>query len=122
MKAARNVVFYNPDSHLAGYQRNLMKAGMSQVQAMKRVARALVRGLYRKLSALPVAAETEAQTEDEKERGEGAMASGAARSGQGHVSDIALPSPPKYKAKTIRRVKMKVSRPKQTAQGRDDCP
>ena len=122
MKAARNVVFYNPDSHLAGYQRNLMKAGMSQVQAMKRVARALVRGLYRKLSALPVAAETEAQTEDEKERGEGAMASGATRSGQGHVSDIALPSPPKYKAKTIRRVKMKVSRPKQTAQGRDDCP
>jgi hypothetical protein len=121
MKAARNVVFYNPDSHLAGYYRNLLKAGMSQVQAMKRVARALVRVLFRKLSALPVAVETEAQTEDDKGLGEGAMASGATRSGQSHVSDIALPSPPKYKAKTIRRVKIKVSRPKQTAQGRDEC-
>ena len=41
MTAARNVVFYNPDSHIAGYHRNLVKAGMSPLAATKRVARAL---------------------------------------------------------------------------------
>ena len=118
MKAARNVVFYNPDSHLAGYQRNLMKAGMSQVQAMKRVARALVRVMYRKLSASLVPAGTQAATTDEKKEGESSMASGAIRSGQSHVSDIPLPSLPKHKAESKRKIKIKVTRPKQTAQER----
>ena len=52
MTAARNFVIFNPDSHLAGYYRNLVKAGMPRMEATKRVARALVRVIYRKLSAL----------------------------------------------------------------------
>ena len=58
MTAAWNVVFYNPDSHTAGYNRNLVKAGMSSLEAIKREARALVRVIYRKLSALLVTVET----------------------------------------------------------------
>jgi transposase len=93
MSAAKNVVYYNPDSHLAGYHRNLIKAGMSRLEATKRVARALVRVIYRRLSAL-TALSTEAPTtgyEEHHEKGEGGMASGSTRSGQGHVSNI-LPS------------------------------
>ena len=47
MTAAKHVVFYDPDSHIAGYYRNLVKAGMSPLGATKRVARALVRVVYR---------------------------------------------------------------------------
>jgi transposase len=52
MTAARNVVFYDRDSHLAGYYRNLVKAGMQPLEATKRVARGLVRVIFRELSAL----------------------------------------------------------------------
>jgi transposase len=34
MTAARNFVLYNPDSHLAGYHRNLVKRGMSSLEAV----------------------------------------------------------------------------------------
>jgi hypothetical protein len=47
MTAARNYVLYNPDYHLAGYYRNLVKAGMHPMEATKRVARALVRVIFR---------------------------------------------------------------------------
>ena len=48
--AAKNYVLYNPDSHLAGYYRNLMKGGMSQLEARKRVARALVRVFFQSVA------------------------------------------------------------------------
>lgn len=50
--AARNVVIFNPDSHLAGYYNNLVKSGMKKMDARKRVARALVRVLFKDLYSL----------------------------------------------------------------------
>ncbi|HLA81545.1 MAG TPA: IS110 family transposase [Thermoleophilia bacterium] len=52
MTAARNVVRFDPDSHLAGYDRWLLRRGMEPQEATKRVARALVRVIYRELKAL----------------------------------------------------------------------
>jgi transposase len=91
MTAARNVVLYNPDSHLAGYYRNLVKAGMAPMEATKRCARALVRVIYRQLSAL--IKEEEPSLQQPEEKGEGDMASGSLRSDQGHTSDISPSSP-----------------------------
>jgi hypothetical protein len=91
MTAARNVVLYNPDSHLAGYYRNLVKAGMAPMEATKRCARALVRVIYRQLSALIKDEEPAPQKAEEK--GEGDMASGSLRSDQGHTSNISPSSP-----------------------------
>jgi hypothetical protein len=52
MTAARNYVLFNPDSHLAGYYRNLVKGGMKKTEARKRAARALVRVFFRDLYSL----------------------------------------------------------------------
>ncbi len=52
MTAARNFVIYNPDSHLTGYYKNLVKKGLSKTEAQKRVARALVRVIFKKLYSL----------------------------------------------------------------------
>lgn len=60
--AARNYTLYNPDSHLTGYYRSLGARGMKQTERYKRVARALVRRLYRDLKAV---AEHEAETRHE---------------------------------------------------------
>ena len=49
MTAARSFVTFNPDSHLAGYYRNLVKDGMKKTEARKRVARALARLFFRQL-------------------------------------------------------------------------
>lgn len=49
MTASRNYVIFNGDSHLSGYFRNLIKKGMKKTEARKRVARALVRVIFRKL-------------------------------------------------------------------------
>jgi hypothetical protein len=87
MTAARNFVLYNPDSHLAGYHRNLVKRGMSSMEATKRVARALVRVIYRELSAV-VAQDTGRPAGDQKKEGEGDMASGLTRSDPSHTSNI----------------------------------
>jgi len=103
MTAAWNVVRYNPESHIAGYHRNLVKAGKSPLAATKRVARALVRVIYRKLSAL--SATTDAPTEDKLKEGESGMASGSTRSGQSHTSDISLSSLRNDKAGDVRAVK-----------------
>jgi transposase len=116
MTAAKNVVYYNPDSHLAGYHRNLIKAGMSWLGATKRVARALVRVIYRRLSAL-TAQSVEVQTtgsEEHQEKGESGMASGPTRSGQGHVSNIPPSSPVNNRARTVSRVKRVVSATRST--------
>ena len=107
MTAAQTVVYYNPDSHIAGYHKNLIKAGMSPRGATRRVARALVRVIYRRLSAL-TAQSVEASTtgsEEHQEKGESGMASGSARSGQGHVSNIPPSSPGNNRARSASRVK-----------------
>ena len=104
MTAAWNVVHYNPESHVAGYHRNLIKAGKSPLAATKRVARALVRVIYRKLFTL-VGEITTAPTEDENKEGESDMASGSTRGGQSHTSDISLSSRGNYRAADAKRVK-----------------
>jgi transposase len=106
MTAAKNFVRHNPDSHLAGYFRNLVKGGMSRLEATKRVARALVRVIYRRLSALTAQASGEIKSAERQEKGEGGMASGLTRSGQSHKSNI-LPSSPK---KNIQRSTSRVKR------------
>jgi hypothetical protein len=113
MTAARNVVHYNPDSHIAGYYKNLVKAGMSPLEATKRVPRALVRVIYRKLSAL-TAGTTDAPTGDKQKEGESGMASGSTRSGQSHTSDISLSSPSNHGAKKVKRVKSVVTPTRRT--------
>ncbi len=47
MNAAKNFVHWNPDHHISGMHRNLIKNGMSRLEANKRVARALVRKIFR---------------------------------------------------------------------------
>jgi hypothetical protein len=89
MTAARNVVRFNPDSHLAGYCRNLIKRGMSPLEAYKRVARALVRVLYRTLNGL-LPHDTREDTNSDEAGSD--MASGQARSDECHQSNMPLPA------------------------------
>ncbi len=107
MTAARNVVLYDPDSHLAGYYRNLVKAGMRPLEATKRAARALVRVIFRELSAL-----SEMKTEDLQQNiakeGEGDMASGVTRSGRGRKSNMSPSS--RRVSKSMRTKKVNTSR------------
>ncbi len=86
MTAARNYVHFNSGSHLSGYYRNLVKRGMTPMEATKRVARALVRVVYRELYALQGTQPEPLATEEQKE-GESGVASGVTRSEQSHPSD-----------------------------------
>ena len=52
INAAKNFVRFNPESHLSGYCRNLIKGGMNVTEAHKRVARALARTFFRRLTSL----------------------------------------------------------------------
>ena len=52
LTAAKNFVCFNKDHHLTGYYRNLVKTGMQKTEAYKRVARALVRIVYKRLYGL----------------------------------------------------------------------
>lgn len=87
MTAARNVVLYDSGSHVAGYYRNLVKAGMRPLEATKRVARALVRVLFHELTALVHLKQNDEDLEKSKE-GESGMANGITRSEQSHQSNI----------------------------------
>ena len=117
MTAARNVVFYDPGSHLAGYHRNLLKAGMQPLEATKRVARALVRVLFRELSALNESKEKDLEQEKLKE-GEGDMASGVTRSDQGRKSNISPSSQRSNKSKSMKKVKNSKAQGARTNGGR----
>jgi len=75
MNAAKNFVRFNPDSHLSGYCRNLIKGGMKVTEAYKRVARALARRFFRQLTFLHQA-EREDEGVDEMKMRESDMASG----------------------------------------------
>lgn len=109
MTAARNFVLYNPQSHLAGYHRNLVKRRMSSMEATKRVARALVRVIYRMLCALP-SQQTDTPQADQNKKGEGEMASGLIRSDQRHKSNISPSSPRTSKARGMKGVKRATTR------------
>jgi len=104
MTAARNVVLYDCDSHLAGYYRNLVKAGMQPLEATKRVARALVRVIFRELLALNKSKANDLEQEKQKE-GEGDMASGVTRGDQSRKSNISPSSQRVDKSKSIKKVK-----------------
>ena len=116
MTAARNYVRFNTDSHLAGYYRNLVKAGMKPLEATKRVARALVRVIFRELYALQGSEANPPEIEEAKE-GESDVASGATRSEQSHSSNTSPSSltskkaPRPIKVKSTRRLRTTKRRP-----------
>ena len=91
MTAAKNVVIFNPDSHLAGYYNNLVKGGMKKTDARKRVARALVRVFFRELFST-IAIDVSDIIEIEEKGDEQDMASGKGRCDKYH-SNISRPSP-----------------------------
>ena len=91
MTAARNYVLFNPESHLAGYHRNLRKAGMPPMEATKRVARALVRVIFKLLASLLDSA-TDVSSRKEETAGESDMASGVTRGDRSRISDMSLSS------------------------------
>ena len=68
MTAALKVVQFDPNSHLAGYHRNLVKRGMQPMEATKRVARALVRVIYRELTTLAKASSGRGSDARERKR------------------------------------------------------
>lgn len=118
MTAALNYVRYNPDSHIAGHHRNLIKKGMNRIQATKRVARALVRVVYRILVGLT----EDTQTDREEKGGESEAASGQRRSDECRRSNTPPSTPTITKAKADAKVKSttsetaraKVRRPRRT--------
>lgn len=103
MTAARNVVLYDPGSHVAGYYRNLVKGGMKPLEATKRVARALVRVLFRELSAFVQTKPSDQELEAKE--GESGMASGTTRGEQGHQSNIPPSSLISTETMTVEKVK-----------------
>jgi transposase len=92
MTAALKVVQFDPNSHLAGYHRNLVKKGMEPTEATKRVARALVRVIYRELMAL-VEANGDEQTAEAQEKGQSGVASGRGRGDKQRPSNTPPRSP-----------------------------
>ena len=103
MTAAVNVVHYDPASHLAAYHRSLLKKGMKPTEAVKRVARALVRVIYRQLMAL---VETDSQAGDgAKKEAESGVASGTSRGVKQRQSNTPLRPRKISTAHTAERVK-----------------
>ena len=92
MTAALKVVQFDPNSHLAGYHRNLVKKGMEPTEATKRVARALVRVIYRELMAL-IEANADRQTAEAEEKGQSGVASGRGRGDKQRLSNTPPSSP-----------------------------
>jgi transposase len=111
MTAARNYVHFNPDSHLAGYYRNLIKTRMRPMEATKRVARALVRVIYKTLYSLADlnATRTPAKKTTAEESD---MANGVTPSDRSHVSDMppsSLPQSITVKGKIIKTTRSRKS-------------
>jgi transposase len=104
MTAALKVVQFDPNSHLAGYHRNLIKKGMEPTEATKRVARALVRVIYRELMAL-VEANADGQTPETEKKGQSGVASGRGRGDKQRQSNTPPSSPKDNEAAARRRLK-----------------
>jgi transposase len=100
MTAARNFVRYNPDSHLTGYFRSLAKKGMKPNEACKRVARALVRMIFRKLRSLVSVGS------EKTKRSESDMASGLESRGDlSRMSNISLSTPIEDDTEPVAKIK-----------------
>ncbi len=54
MQGALTFIVHNPDSHLTGYYKSLLKKGMKKIRALRRVARALIRKIFRELKELKI--------------------------------------------------------------------
>ena len=106
MTAAKNFVQYNPDSHLSGYYRNLIKRGMSVTEARKRVARALVRVIFRLLYSL---IDKELEGLEERFGRESDMANGLSQKDLDDPSNISLISGILYNLDSLTNVKRKLS-------------
>jgi len=75
LTTARNFVHFNPDHHLTGYFRSLLKTEMKRMEAYKRVARSLIRIIFKRLySLIKISNPVEALQENE-----GSMANGRTR-------------------------------------------
>jgi transposase len=98
MTAGKNIVHMDPGSHLAGYYRGLIKKGMDAEEALKRVARALVRVIYRDLRALVTGPA-------EDKGGPSNVASDQGRGTHGHRSNTPPRTPRSSRAQQGRRVK-----------------
>jgi transposase len=105
MTAALKVVQFDPNSHLAGYHRNLVKKGMEPTEATKRVARALVRVIYRELSEL-VGTTREEPTAEARRKGKGGVASGRSRGDKQRHSNTPPSSPKDNRTRASTQVKM----------------
>jgi hypothetical protein len=103
MCAAINVVRNDPNSHLAGYHRNLVKRGMEPTEANKRVARALVRVIYRQLMGL---IQTDGQEPEPRssQEGQSGVASGRGRGDKQHLSN----TPPRSQNTSTTRLRRQV--------------
>ncbi|MBA7527421.1 hypothetical protein ES705_19597 [subsurface metagenome] len=110
MVAARNFVKFNPDSHLSGYFRNLIKGGMKKTEARKRTARALVRVIFKKLYELPVELPIEKSLYEIKNENQSDMASSLNCediNNPSNISTLALDTIKPDKLKTIKNKKLK---------------
>ena len=87
--AAKNFVMFNPDSHLSGYYRNLIKSRVKKTEVSKRVARALVRVIFRKLNAISINISPNIQ----QDRSENEMASGSSREDHNNPGNISFSTP-----------------------------
>jgi hypothetical protein len=105
VSAAIDVVRNDPNSHLAGYHRNLVKRGMEPTEAIKRVARALVRVIYRELMELIQAEGQEPEPKSSLE-GQSGVASGRGRGDKQHLSN----TPPRSQNTSTTRPRKQVKR------------
>lgn len=107
MTAAKNFVHFNPDHHLSGYFRHLCKTGMERTEAYKRVARSLVRLIFRRLYGLIKVTDPEAALIEN----EGSMANGKIR--DTHVSSNIPPSNDVIIKKNGRKCQMRNRKPRE---------
>ncbi len=54
MQGALTFIIHNPDSHLTGYYKSLLRKGMKKIRALRRVARALIRKIFRELKEFKI--------------------------------------------------------------------
>lgn len=99
MTAWMKYVICNPDSHLSGYHRNLIKAGMTPLEATKRAARALVRIIYKQLMSLIESDDGMAQQKTQTGKAGSDMASGLTRGKNSNPSNMSLPAQAHYTTK-----------------------
>lgn len=69
MQMAKSVVHWNPDHRLTGMFKGYLKRGMSYLEALKRIGRALVRMVFKAMKSGMESSATTADKPEEKEKG-----------------------------------------------------